>query len=102
MSEFGSETSRRTVRHYAGRAEAFWEGTRDHDVTQNRQALIRHLHGDGPHHILILDAARGGTYARFQRPDMRSLVWMGARRSVTWRETTRVVTFFIKIFWPLI
>ena len=67
MSEFGSETSRRTVRHYAGRAEAFWEGTRDHDVTQNRQALIRHLHGDGPHHILDFGCGPGRDVRAFSK-----------------------------------
>ena len=34
------ETSRRTVGHYEERAEAFWEGTRDHDVSQNIDALL--------------------------------------------------------------
>ena len=32
------ETSRRTLSHYQDRADAFWEGTRDHDVTQNIEA----------------------------------------------------------------
>ena len=34
------ETSRRTLRHYEEGAEAFWQGTRDHDVTQNVDALL--------------------------------------------------------------
>ena len=34
------ETFRRTVGHYEERAEAFWEGTRDHDVSQNIDALL--------------------------------------------------------------
>lgn len=59
MSQFGSETSRRTVEHYAGRALEFWEGTRDHDVTQNRAALVRHLFGKGPHHILDFGCGPG-------------------------------------------
>ena len=41
------ETSRRTLRHYEERAEAFWEGTRDHDVSQNIEALLSSLPGDG-------------------------------------------------------
>ena len=59
MSQFNSETSRRTVGHYSGRAREFWEGTRDHDVTQNRAALIAHLSGDGPHHILDFGCGPG-------------------------------------------
>ncbi len=34
------EISKRTLRHYEERADAFWEGTRDHDVTQNIEALL--------------------------------------------------------------
>jgi SAM-dependent methyltransferase len=30
----------RTLRSYASRAEAFWQGTRDHDVSQNIQTLL--------------------------------------------------------------
>ena len=30
-----------TIAHYDSRAEAFWEGTRDHDVTQNRTLETR-------------------------------------------------------------
>ena len=42
-SEELSEISTRTVGHYDDRASAFWEGTRDHDVTQNIEALLRGL-----------------------------------------------------------
>lgn len=34
---------RRTLHHYDVNAEAFWEGTRDHDVSENRAALLRAL-----------------------------------------------------------
>ena len=37
------DTSTRTLGHYDSRAEAFWAGTRDHDVRQNIEALLRHL-----------------------------------------------------------
>ena len=41
------ETSRRTLGHYEDRADAFWEGTRDHDVTQNIDALLACLPVEG-------------------------------------------------------
>ena len=31
----------RTLEHYGQRAESFWEGTRDHDVAQNIDALLQ-------------------------------------------------------------
>ena len=37
------EPSQRTLAHYQRSAEAFEAGTRDHDVSQNIQALLRHL-----------------------------------------------------------
>jgi hypothetical protein len=30
----------RTLAHYDQNAQAFWEGTRDHDVSQNINALL--------------------------------------------------------------
>ena len=36
----------RTLDHYQARAEAFWEGTRHHDVEQNIEALLRHIEPD--------------------------------------------------------
>lgn len=32
-----------TIQHYEQNANAFWEGTRDHDVSQNYAALLKHL-----------------------------------------------------------
>jgi SAM-dependent methyltransferase len=39
--------SQTTLAHYDDTADAFWEGTRDHDVTQNIQALLSVAHFDG-------------------------------------------------------
>lgn len=32
-----------TLSHYEKHADRFWEGTKDHDVSQNIEALLRHL-----------------------------------------------------------
>jgi SAM-dependent methyltransferase len=34
-----------TLEHYEGRADDFWRGTRDHDVSQNIAELPRHIEG---------------------------------------------------------
>ena len=47
----------RTLGHYQSRAEAFWAGTRDHDVSQNIEALLRHIAGVPP--LLLLDFGCG-------------------------------------------
>ncbi len=51
------ELAKRTLGHYEARAESFWEGTRDHDVSQNIEALLRHIDAEPP--FLILDFGCG-------------------------------------------
>ncbi len=48
-----------TLAHYNERAEAFWQGTRDHDVSQNIAALLRHMAGTPPFTILDLGCGPG-------------------------------------------
>ena len=48
-----------TLAHYDDSAEAFWQGTRDHDVSQNIAALLRHLQGTPPFAILDLGCGPG-------------------------------------------
>jgi len=49
----------RALDHYAERIDAFWEGTRDHDVRQNIHALLRNLEGEPPFTILDLGCGPG-------------------------------------------
>jgi SAM-dependent methyltransferase len=51
--------TRRTLAHYERNADDFWQGTRDHDVSQNIDALLEALEGDGPHRILDLGCGPG-------------------------------------------
>ena len=48
-----------TLAHYGGRAEAFWQGTRGHDVSQNIAALLRHVQGAAPFTLLDLGCGPG-------------------------------------------
>jgi SAM-dependent methyltransferase len=52
-------TSTRTLEHYNRSAESFWEGTKDHDVRQNIEALLRHIEGAPPFTILDLGCGPG-------------------------------------------
>jgi len=65
-SEQLHKTSTRTVGHYNGRAEAFWQGTRDHDVSQNIEALLRHLPEQGQHAILDFGCGPGRDLTTFR------------------------------------
>jgi SAM-dependent methyltransferase len=48
-----------TIAHYDQLAEAYWDGTRDHDVNQNYAALLDALEGDPPYSILDLGCGPG-------------------------------------------
>ena len=49
----------RTLEHYEGSAEAFWTGTRDHDVSQNIAALLQYIEGEPPFSILDFGCGPG-------------------------------------------
>jgi SAM-dependent methyltransferase len=54
-----------TLNHYEQSAEAFWQGTRDHDVSQNIAALLSHIQGDAPFAILDFGCGPGRDLKRF-------------------------------------
>ena len=55
-----------TLAHYDENAEEFWRGTRDHDVSQNVAALLRHLEGTLPFAILDLGCGPGRDLKMFR------------------------------------
>lgn len=55
-----------TLAHYDQQAEAFWHGTRDHDVSQNRDALLRHIEATPPFRVLDLGCGPGRDLIRFR------------------------------------
>lgn len=54
-----SDLTTRTLQHYDERADAFWAGTHDHDVSQNIDALLAHIEGDAPYTILDFGCGPG-------------------------------------------
>lgn len=63
--------TRRTLAHYGARAEQFWQGTRDHDVSQNLRSLLQHIEGVPPFTILDFGCGPGR--------DLRALTDLGHR-----------------------
>ena len=53
------EITRTTLSHYEAGAREFWEGTRDHDVSQNLDALLDAIPGEGPFRILDFGCGPG-------------------------------------------
>jgi SAM-dependent methyltransferase len=61
-----AQLSATTVAHYDDSAESFWQGTKDHDVSQNRSALLRHIEADPPFQILDLGCGPGRDLIAFR------------------------------------
>lgn len=59
--------SETTLDHYNRNADDFWAGTRDHDVSQNISALIRHLSGESPFSILDFGCGPGRDLITFSQ-----------------------------------
>ncbi len=60
-----SRISSLTLEHYDANAREFWEGTRDHDVSQNVATLLRHLPDAKPLAILDFGCGPGRDLATF-------------------------------------
>ena len=69
-----------TLEHYEQRAEDFWRGTREHDVSQNIAALLRHLEGGPPFTILDLGCGPGRDLKAFRELGHLAIGLEGALR----------------------
>jgi SAM-dependent methyltransferase len=56
----------RTLAHYNERAEAYWDGTRDHDVSQNIAALLQHVEAAPPLELLDFGCGPGRDLRTFK------------------------------------
>ena len=56
----------RTLAHYDQRAQAYWEGTRDHDVSQNIAALLRYIETAPPFDLLDFGCGPGRDLMAFK------------------------------------
>ena len=71
-------TANRTLSHYESSAEAFWQGTKDHDVSQNIDALLAHLDGQAPLDILDFGCGPGRDLHTFKSMGHRAVGLEGA------------------------
>ena len=61
-----TETTNRTIQDYNQSAPWFWEGTKDHDVRQNIDALLRHIEVEAPFKILDFGCGPGRDLMAFK------------------------------------
>ena len=67
-----------TLVHYNTRAEEYWLGTRDHDVSQNIATLLRHIDGAAPLSILDLGCGPGRDLRAFSALGHKAIGLEGA------------------------
>jgi SAM-dependent methyltransferase len=67
-----------TLAHYNERAQEYWQGTRDHDVSQNIAALLRHIEGTPPFTILDVGCGPGRDLKAFTELGHRAIGLEGA------------------------
>lgn len=65
--------TQKTLAHYHKNAQGFWEGTRDHDVSQNIDALLRHIEAAVPYTVLDLGCGPGRDLKTFTQLGHRAI-----------------------------
>ncbi|MGH8141331.1 MAG: class I SAM-dependent methyltransferase, partial [Steroidobacteraceae bacterium] len=78
-----------TLTHYEQRAEEFRAGTSDHDVTQNIDALLRHIEGAAPCTILDFGCGPGRDLRAFVA---RGQVAVGLEGAATFAAMARAAS----------
>lgn len=76
-----------TLAHYGARADDFWAGTRDHDVSQNIAALLRHIDVPAPYTLLDLGCGPGRDLKTFARLGHRCIGLEGEPRFAAMART---------------
>lgn len=77
----------RTLNHYNRSARGFREGTWDHDVTQNYDALLSELQGDPPHSVLDLGCGPGRDLTYFKAQGLEAVGLDGSKEFVEMAHT---------------
>ena len=77
------QISNRTLEHYDQRAEDFWQGTRDHDVSQNIAALLQHIETRPPFDLLDFGCGPGRDLKTFKELGHRATGVEGSARFAT-------------------
>ena len=72
------QISATTLDYYNQRAEQFWQGTRDHDVSQNMAALLDSMTGEPPFTILDFGCGPGRDLKVFAQAGHRAIGLDGA------------------------
>ena len=82
-SEAIEHIAARTLAHYEHHADEFWQGTRDHDVSQNIAALLHYIETPPPFDLLDFGCGPGRDLNTFQELGHHPTGLEGAARLAT-------------------
>ena len=80
--------AKRTLAHYDQHAQAYWEGTRDHDVRQNIGALLEHIGAPPPFDLLDFGCGPGRDLSTFKALGHRAIGLEGSPQLAAMARTT--------------
>src|ERR1700720_4714484 len=86
-----------TIAYYDRFARAFWDGTRDHDVSQNYAAFLDAIEGDPPYSILDFGCGPGRDLSHFRSLGHEAVGLDGSRRFVAMAPSQSGARFSIRI-----
>jgi SAM-dependent methyltransferase len=87
MTQEFDPITRRTLDYYDSHAAQFFEGTRDHDVSQNIDALLAAIEGPGPFTILDLGCGPGRDLKTFKALGHKAIGIDGSAQFVAMART---------------
>jgi SAM-dependent methyltransferase len=87
MSQSNDDITRRTLDYYDRHAKQFFAGTIDHDVSQNIDALLGALEGEGPYTILDVGCGPGRDLKAFSELGHRAYGVEGSAKFVAMART---------------
>ena len=102
LSENILHAARRTVAHYDNKAEDFWEGTKDHDVSQNIEALLAHIQTKAPYAILDFGCGPGRDLKTFVDLGHAPVGLEGAANFIPMAQQYSQCPVWHQDFWPWI
>ena len=70
----------KTLQHYEQHAQEFWQGTRDHDVSQNIDALLRYIEVAPPFDVLDFGCGPGRDLMTFKQHGHRAIGVEGSQK----------------------
>ena len=76
-----------TLDHYQQHAQAFWQGTRDHDVSQNIAALLQYIEAPAPFELLDFGCGPGRDLKTFKLLGHRATGLEGAAQLAAMART---------------